>query len=207
MTYDFHGGFDQGSTGSNFMAAMTLDPKNDPTYSNPILSKYNVTDAMDTYVQQGISKSKLLVGIPIYGRMINIDKQGSTYGLYQSITGVPQGEWDNSQSGFTGFLNYNCIVDQSSCGNQYKLPNLTLVNPNTNEYGKYAHTPWAYADNLFITYEDNQSAGYKTQWLLDQGFAGVILWDLSGDFSAQDSRSIVNSVYQKIQALPSKKKK
>ncbi len=199
MTYDFHGAFDMGQVGSDFMAAMALDPILDPTYTNPVLSQYNVIDAMNAYVSAGVPKDKLLVGIPVYGRMINIASAGSNQGLYQPITGVPQGEWDNAQSGDTGMLNYNCIVDASTCGNSFKLPALTLVNPDTSELGKYAHTPWAYANNLFVTYDDANSAAYKTQWLLANGFGGAMMWDLSGDFPANDERSIVNVVQQQMQ--------
>ena len=195
MTYDFHGAFDQSS---DFMSAMALDAKNDATATDPILSKYNVIDAMNELSSTGIPKQKLLVGIPIYGRMMSIASAGATQGLYQSITGLPQGEWDNQQSGYTGMINYNCIVDASTCGNSFVLPPLQLVSPTSSNLGQYAMTPWGYTSNLFITYDDASSATYKTDWLLAQGFGGAMLWDLSGDFPANDSRSIVNSVFTRI---------
>lgn len=196
MTYDFHGDWDKGQVGSDFMSAMALDPTLDPTFNHPILGKYNVIDALEAYVNLGVPKNKLVVGIPVYGRMMNIKSTGPSKGLYQPITGTPQGEWDNQQSGMTGMVDYACIVDQSACGNNYILPPLTLVAPTDNNLGQYALTPWGYAANLFITYDDDKSATYKANWILENNYAGVMLWDLTGDFTGTDERSIVNAIFQ-----------
>lgn len=196
MTYDFHGAWDMGQVGSDFMSAMRLDPENDPTYQNPVLGKYNVTDALNAYLVQGITANKLLVGIPMYGRMVNIAGAGNTFGLYRTITGTPQGEFDNQASGFTGMLNYNCIVDQSACGNRYPLPSLTIVDPTVNSFGQYALTPWGYSDSLFVTFDDAKAAAYKANWVKQQNFGGVMLWDLTGDFPVTDERSIIKNINQ-----------
>lgn len=70
MTYDFHGNWDQVKVGSDFMSAMSLDPLLDPTTKNPILSKYNVIDAIKTYLNNGVPANKIVLGIPLYGRMV-----------------------------------------------------------------------------------------------------------------------------------------
>ena len=196
MTYDFHGSWDQGEVGSDFLSAMALDPELDPTYNTPILKNYNVIDAMTAYTNLEVPANKLVVGIPVYGRMDNILSQGPYLGLYQPITGTPQGEWDNQQSGSTGMIDYACIVDKSQCGNGYTLPPLTLVQPTEDNLGQYSKTPWGYASQLFLSYDDGKSAAYKTQWALDHQFSGVMLWDLSGDLPDTDDRSIVNSIYK-----------
>jgi chitinase len=206
MTYDFHGDWDKDlGVGSDFQSAMELDKANDPTASSPVLGKYDVIDAMQAYLDIGISSDKLLVGIPMYGRMVNIAPKSATdpetYGLYRTITGAPTGEFDNQQSGSTGMLNYNCIQDKSTCGNGYQLPALTLVDPDTNKYGQYAKTPWGYTDvsagPLFVTYDDYKSASYKANWVKNEKqFGGVMLWDLTGDFIDTDDRSIVNAIYK-----------
>ncbi len=196
MTYDFHGPWDQGHTGSNFMSAMQLDPAHDPSTQHVTLSKYNVTDAMGAYVTNGVASQKLLLGIPLYGRMVQIKQQGLLFGLYQPIIGTPQGEWDNVQSGFTGMIDYQCIIDQQACGNHYLLPRLTRVNPENHALGYYAKTPWGYSPDFFITYDDLDSAAYKATWVKNQQFGGVMLWDLTGDFKNTDSRSIINKIYQ-----------
>ena len=198
MTYDFHGSWDQGQTGSNFLSAMALDPNNDSTITNPVLKNYNVIDAMNLYLDNGIEANQLLVGIPVYGRMVTISDAGETKGLYRPITGTPQGEWDNQQSGFTGMLDYSCIVDKSFCGNGYKLPELLLVSPTTDILGQYALTPWGYSSTHFVSYDDANSATYKASWALKNNFGGVMLWDLTGDFPAKDSRSIVRVIQQEF---------
>ena len=115
-----------------------------------------------------------------------------TFGFYQ----FPHGEWDNQASGFTGMLNYNCIVDRSACGNRYVLPNLTIIDPWMNNLGQYALTPWGYSDNLFVTFDDVKSATYKANWVKQQNFGGVMLWDLTGDFPVTDGRSIIKNINQ-----------
>lgn len=198
MTYDFHGGWDQGQTPSNFLAAMELDPVLDSTFNNPILGKYTVVSAMNSFSSKGISPDKLVVGIPVYGRMVTIQGEGAHQGLYQPITGVPLGEWDNSQSGLTGLIDYACIIDQNACGNGFKRPQLQLVSPTDNNLGKYALTPWGYSSNAFISFDDAASAAYKAKWILKNQFAGTMLWDLAGDFKASDERSIVYSIHKQF---------
>ena len=194
MTYDFHGAWDQGQVGSDFMSAMALDPNLDPSVNNATLKQYTVMDALSAYLDRGVAPSKLIVGIPVYGRMVNIESQGPYLGLYQAITGTPQGEWDNQQSGFTGMLDYSCIVDATHCGNGYQRPSLTLIQPSATNPGDYSKTPWAYGSSLFLTYDDNVSASYKALWALNNRFQGVMLWDLSGDLPDTDQRSIVNAI-------------
>ncbi len=194
MTYDFHGAFDQGYTGSNFQSAMALDPQWDPSFSSPILGQYNVNDALNNYLKMGVSPKKLVIGIPLYGRMVSISSAGEHKGLYQPITGTPQGEWDNIQSGFTGLLDYSCIIDDKHCGNQFKRPPLTFMQPLRNNEGYYARTPWGYSENLFLTFDDATSAAYKSNWVKNKGLLGVMLWDCSGDIDTNDKRSIIGAI-------------
>jgi chitinase len=142
----------------------------------------------------GVSPKKLVVGIPLYGRMMSITSAGEHKGLYQPITGTPQGEWDNIQSGFTGLLDYRCIIDDTGCGNQFKRPALTFMQPLRNNEGYYAKTPWGYAENLFLTFDDATSAAYKSNWAKNKGLVGVMLWDCSGDVDTNDKRSIIGAI-------------
>jgi chitinase len=194
MTYDFHGAFDQGVTGSNFQSAMGLDPQADPSFSSPILGQYNVNDALDNYLQMGVPPSKLVIGIPLYGRMMSIASLGDHKGLYQPIIGTPLGEWDDLQSGPTGLIDYNCIIDDKYCGHAYQLPALTFMQPLKNSEGHYAKTPWGYSDNLFLTFDDATSAAYKSNWAKNKGLLGVMLWDCSGDVDINDKRSIIAAI-------------
>lgn len=192
MTYDFHGSFDPSS---DFMSAMALDPARDPYINKPIVSKYDITDALNEYSQAGIQPGKITLGIPLYGRLSLISSPGSTEGLYQPITGTAPGEWDNTQSGVTGLVDYQCIVDPSICGNNYTATQgLTLIQANSTNLGTYAQTPWGYASNMFITYDDVLSVTNKANFVLSKGYAGAMFWDLTGDFPVTDNRSIIKTV-------------
>lgn len=192
MTYDFHGGFD--ST-SDFMSAMKLDPTRDPYITNPTVGKYDITDALNEYSQAGVQPSQITLGIPLYGRISTIAGAGSMQGLYQPITGTAAGEWDNAISGITGLVDYQCIVDPSICGNGYTLTNnLTLIEPTSSNLGEYSQTPWGYSPSLFVTYDDITSATTKANFVTQQGYSGVMFWDVTGDFPATDKRSIISTV-------------
>ena len=79
---------------------------------------------------------------------------------------------------------------------RFAMPNLNLVDPTDNKFGQYALTPWGFTENLFVSFDDAKSAAYKANWVEQHQFAGVMMWDLTGDFKETDDRSIVNSVYK-----------
>lgn len=199
MSYDLHGGWDQYS---DFMSAMALDLANDPYAKDKVLSQYTVEDAMQHYLDLGIEAKKLVLGIPLYGRMVSINTvDASKKGLYQPINQgapLPQGEWDNQQSGFTGVIDYQCIVDASTCGNGFVLPALTLVDPTKDPLGQYAKTPWGYSDHLFVTFDDVASAKLKIDYLLAKHFGGTMLWDLTSDFPPSDPRAITSAIVTEL---------
>jgi chitinase len=186
------------------MSAMQLDPEIDPTASHEMLGKFNVNDAVEEYKKVGVPAAKIVIGVPLYGRMSNITDIGESYGLYRTITtGTPAGEYDDGQSGATGMFDYKCIVDHNRCygTSANHLAGMVLVDFTTNSYGQYSKTPWGYnstgGKSQFITYDDEKSMEYKAAWVKQNKLGGVMLWELSGDMPASSPKSLVNSA-QKI---------
>eukprot|EP01114_Cavostelium_apophysatum_P000199 TRINITY_DN101_c0_g1_i1.p1 TRINITY_DN101_c0_g1~~TRINITY_DN101_c0_g1_i1.p1 ORF type:complete len:558 (+),score=151.59 TRINITY_DN101_c0_g1_i1:288-1961(+) len=193
MTYDFHGAFDQSQQPpfdvTDFMSAMQTSPQS-PFYQSQLLRQYDVIDPINAYLKLGFSSNQLAVGIPAYGRLVMIEQIGSTYGLYQTITGTPNGQYDN-----TGVFDYRCI-QEGQCHGYAGLPSdMVFVDPDTNPLGNDSHTPWGYSQSTttFLTYDNFKSANYKACWAMKNELAGLMIWDLSGDFPPSDPNSLVGA--------------
>nr|BAF02575.1 chitinase [uncultured bacterium] len=154
MTPDFHGGWE-----------------NRTDHHSPLHSgdTYSTETAVNTYLQAGVPASKLLLGVPTYGRSWkNVPVQGD--GLFQSASGVPQGTFDD-----TGVFDYKDLVAKLA-----SAPSTYI-----RHWDATAQSPWIYAPSLgvMISYEDRQSLQAKLDFLRQKGLAGVMLWDLSSDIA------------------------
>eukprot|EP01133_Synstelium_polycarpum_P015008 gene15008-17749_t len=190
MAYDFHGSWD---TISDFMAPLDISP-NDPYINNATLGKYDTVDAVNMYLKLGFTKNQLTVGIPIYGRSSYVSTMGSTFGLWQPITGCPPGEFDA-----TGLFDYRCIINNECYGTG--LPaGTTIVQPANNPNANYAQGPIGYsaADNFFISFDDAQSVAIKAKYIAQQGLGGAMFWTFSGDVAITNPNSIIASIYNTL---------
>jgi len=157
MTYDFHGSWDS-STGH--LAPMY--PASDDPFARP---GWSVDETVRTYRDEyGIPKDKLVLGLPFYGRSWSGVSPGADGdGLYQSATGAGPGE-----RGEPGMLFYSTIAQTYEPA-----------------YSKYYHTeakvPWLYNGTDFITYDDAATISTKAQYILQQGLAGAMFWNLMSD--------------------------
>ena len=160
MTYDFHGTWD---TTTNFNAPL-FHPGSDPADA-----ALNADATVQTYLAAGVPASKLVMGVPFYGRgwrgVADID-----HGLYQAATGAAPGTYE------AGSFEYNDIRD-------HYLPNWSYY------WSQEANVPWLYnPDSLtFISFDDARSLEAKAGYVKDQGLAGVMIWEISqGDQSLID---------------------
>ncbi|MBW7985046.1 glycosyl hydrolase family 18 protein [Enterobacillus tribolii] len=178
MAYDIHGAFDP-ITGHN--APLFANSKD----SDPLL---NVASAMNEYSETwGVPKSKLMMGIPYYGRgwgdvEPTIIVKGLP-GLFAKGSATVHGAWDDTDQ-YTGTNPYYDLKTKLASGkyvrywdNESKVP--YLYNPATKE---------------FLTYDDPESIQAKVNYLNQQGFGGAIIWDLSGDTSDYELGSIVGTL-------------
>ncbi|MEP6915553.1 MAG: glycoside hydrolase family 18 protein [Acidobacteriota bacterium] len=146
MTYDFH----TGGTRAGFNAA--LYNHDDP--SNP---KLNLHDAVQAILAKGVPRSKLVAGVPFYGR---------------GWRGV---ESPNAWSTGTGSLQvggYNTIAEKF------------LGTPGYVRYwDDIAKVPWLYnaATKEWISYDDPQSMRLKGEYVVSQTLGGGMFWELSND--------------------------
>lgn len=148
MTYDFHGTWD------------SLTGFNAPLYRDPgsrFSGEWSVNDTVHTYLNYGVPANKLIMGLPLYGRVYN-QVTNAENGLYQSYSG------GGSAIGYGELLN--------------KYINL---NGYTRYWGADSKVPWLFNGSQFISYDDEESIGYKTSYIKAMGLGGAMMWELSND--------------------------
>lgn len=192
MAYDMHGAFD--ST-SDFQAPWNMQT-NDPYES----TGYAINLALNQYISFGVPANKIVVGIPAYGRAMEISTLNN-YGLYQPVTGTPTGDYDDGSSGATGVFLYKCIINPTTCNaNSSTISALTFITQGNSIYttlSSQAQQPWGYGatpqGNIFITYDDVASTTYKATQVMNNNMAGAMIWELDGD-TIDESSSLLSAI-------------
>jgi chitinase len=130
-----------------------------PLYDNNDVSpqyKASVDSGINAWKAAGFPVDKLVMGIPFYGYLFSSVKDVN-HGLYQTYCGANP-------------ISYA------------KIASSYLNQPG---YIRYFHSqsmvPWLYNGSTFITYEDTQSIGYKTDYIKTKGLGGAMIWELSQD--------------------------
>lgn len=163
MTYDFHGTWD---TTTNFNAPLFR------TADDPADASLNIDAAVLTYLAEGVPASKLVLGVPFYGRgwsgVANVD-----HGLYQPAQGAAPGTYE------AGSFEYKDIRDRYLPAWHYY-------------WNDEANVPWLYdeASQTFISFDDARSIEAKAGYAKDLGLAGVMIWDIS-----QGGEQLMEAIY------------
>ena len=153
MSYDFHGSWDP-ITGHN--APMIVGSKD-------MAAKFSITDAVNAYIWAGFPASKLVLGVPFYGRgWQNVSSTAG--GLYQPGTAATVGTWENG------------VFDYTDIRANY-LPKMTRY------WDSEAQVPYLYdpVSKLWISYDDAQSIKVKADFIKAKGLGGAMIWEISGD--------------------------
>ncbi|KAM4702433.1 acidic mammalian chitinase-like [Discoglossus pictus] len=174
MTYDLHGSW-EGYTGEN-----------SPLYSNPsatgLNADLNVNSVMNYWVQNGAPASKLIVGFPTYGHTFILSNPSST-GIGAPTSGAgPSGPYTR-QSGFWAY---------------YEICTF-LKNGATSQWSSVEDVPYAYQGNEWLGYDNVKSFQIKAQWLMQNNFAGAMVWaldldDFTGSFCNQGKYPLINTL-------------
>jgi chitinase len=128
---------------------------------------YNSDSVIDVYVSQGVPASKIVLGMPLYGRSFT-----NTTGIGQPFQGVGQGSWE------AGVWDFKA-----------------LPQPGAQEhYDKESGATYSYdnATKTLISYDTLDMARRKVQYIKQKKLGGAMWWELSGD--RQENGSIVTNV-------------
>ncbi|MFL5760694.1 MAG: glycoside hydrolase family 18 protein [Thermomicrobiales bacterium] len=167
MTYDLSGSRESKIT--NFNAAFA------PSQSDPSPAHtreyHNVVNSLNVFEEAGVPREQLVAGVPFYGRgfagVPNVNN-----GLYQSFAEETRD-------------NYG---DYRSIKAQYLPTYKRFWHPD-------AAVPWLYdADSgRMISYDDPESIGNKAAYVRDNGYGGIMIWELSDDDEESSLLTAINS--------------
>lgn len=156
MTYDFNG------------AWSTQTGHNAPLYANPqaMTPEFNIKTAVDTFLEAGLPKEKLIVGLGFYGRGWK-NVQSNTDGLFAPANGASQGTWED------GVLDYSDLVE-----------NYVNKNGFIRYWDDVSKVPYLFnaATGVFISYDDEESMCYKAGYVRDMGLGGGMVWEVTSDY-------------------------
>lgn len=187
MAYDFHGAFDP-ITGHNAgLFANKADPQD---------QKFNTASVAEIYANTwSVPKSKIMVGIPFYGRawgnVAATEKVKGLPGLFTAGSPTVHGQWDDS--------------GQFSGTNPYSLLKTWASNPDYTRYwDSEAKVPYLYNSKTkeFFTYDDKESVQAKVDYINQNGFGGAIIWDLSGDTPDHELGEVVDDIIENPTPTP-----
>jgi chitinase len=52
--------------------------------------------------------------------------------------------------------------------------------------------------NTLVSYDDEESVGYKAQYVVDNKICGLIIWEITGDYLPDGTTPLLNVIYQKF---------
>ncbi|MCF0054683.1 glycoside hydrolase family 18 protein [Dyadobacter sp. CY356] len=116
-------------------------------------------NGVKAYLNAGVPASKIVVGLPFYGRAFTLGKDSKTV----------LGETSVSKEYIDG---YTYIKDSLVNKKGYKEYRDTA-----------AHAPYLYNEKtrVFIGYDDEESVAEKCKYVLDNKLAGVMFWEYNSD--------------------------
>lgn len=153
MAYDYAGSWDTVSGDLANVYAST---------SNPASTPFNTEQAVGYYQGAGIPSSKIILGMPLYGRLFE-----NTDGLGDPFSGVGAGTWQ------PGVYDYKA---------------LPLVG-STEFMDTQPIASWSYdpSQKFMVSYDTPTIAAKKAQYIRSRNLGGGMWWETSSDKNGSDS--------------------
>ncbi|XP_060532634.1 probable chitinase 2 isoform X2 [Cylas formicarius] len=158
MCYDYHGAWDK-KTGANA-----------PLRSSDVL---NIEYTLNYMLKLGAPPSKLVLGVPLYGRTFVLPEpvdETSKRKLKLGIISTNMG-FQGPLTRESGFMGYNEIC--------LELKNKT--HPWTMYWDSESSTPFAVRKTQVITYDDERSIAEKVRFAIEKKLAGIMVWSVDTD--------------------------
>ena len=172
MTYDFAGSW---SPATNFNSPLFGQSSSEqPT--DDLSRNANAHAAIQKYLRGGVPLEKLVLGVPFYGRG------------WQGVADANDGLYQSHEGGVRLRTNWRSLADSSLYGMQ-------------RFWHDEAKVPWLYdADRqIMISYDDPESMRLKGEYARDQGLAGVMFWEVTGD---DDDHSLLKGLTEGLAGAP-----
>lgn len=162
MAYDYAGSF---SSATGHQANLYDNSHN--AESTP----FSTDKAVSDYIAAGVPSSKIVLGMPIYGRTFE-----STSGLGKAYSGIGSGSWEN------GIWDYKALPRQGA----------------TVTYDALAGASYSYDAKTgeLVSFDDEDMVFRKAAYIMQQGLGGGMYWEASAD--REGSESLMGMVAKKL---------
>ncbi|KAF3342230.1 Microsomal signal peptidase subunit 3 [Verticillium dahliae VDG2] len=162
MAYDYAGSWD---SNAGHQANLYPNP------GNPAATPFSTNAALTDYLAAGVPSSKIVMGMPIYGRAFE-----NTDGLGRPFSGIGQGSWEN------GVWDYK-----------------DLPRPGATElYADVAQASYSYDNKSrkLVSYDTVDVIKNKVSYLKQKGLGGSMFWEASGDRVGEGS--LISASFQSL---------
>ncbi|KAK4173465.1 glycoside hydrolase superfamily [Triangularia setosa] len=145
-------------------------------HTNDTATPYSTERAVSDYLSAGIPASKIVLGMPIYGRAFT-----NTGGLGQAYSGVGGGSWEN------GVWDYKDLPK----------PGAQIV------YDAVASATYSYdaTKRELISFDTAEMIQKKVAYLKQRGLAGSMFWEASADRT--DGQSLIETSFRELGGIDS----
>lgn len=137
-------------------------------HANLFGGELNTDTALKYYQSGGVHPSKLVMGMPIYGRAFV-----GTDGLGKPYSGIGEGSWE------AGTWDFKALP----------LPGSTETT-DMQAVAAYSYDP---QKKLLVTYDNNATIKAKADYVRQNGYGGGMWWESSGDMPLASGKSLVHS--------------
>ena len=132
----------------------------------------SAASAVHAFLRAGVPRQKIMIGAAFYARKWT-GVPDRNRGLHQTASSV--GEYGGS---------YDELVE-----------NYINKNGFIRYWDEEAKAPWLFNGETFISYDDERSICCKCEFILEQGLAGIMFWEYSGDTSGLLIKTMRDCLY------------
>jgi chitinase len=165
MSYDYHGHWD-GKTGHVSPLKAVPETDTDPTLNTEFSVNY--------WIQLGMPKQKIMMGIPMYGQTFTLSNPSNTnIGSLSNGGGLP-GEFTKQ----SGMLSYYEILDKTQ-----------KQGWSTRKDSSKRMGPYSWKGDQWVGYDDEEIVEEKAKFIKVKGLGGAMIWCLDmDDFQGSSGR-------------------
>lgn len=175
---------------------MKITSHQSPLRANPdqpnhpeLVKGNNIEEIVKLMQSHKVPAYKLVIGSPYYSRgwkgVKNDGPIKELPGLYASAESAANGIWDGgSPAGNNPFYYMREVLEKDPEFKKYRDP--------------YSKAPYLYSESKqeMYTYEDEISLQEKVDFVKENGYGGVIFWEVTGDYPAKGGTALTDIIYK-----------